>query len=606
MNYHYIILLGDDSPDNLAQAFIMSALRAADMECRFTYASTRLFVSSDTPTLLIPGRALIIGKIFTKDGKAITDAQYFDRTTAEISSYILNNIWGDYVVLLPIGEDGHKFTLLRDPSGGVPCVYSFKSSARFITSDISLAIDLGLYRRQVDWYAITHGLSFPYLRAECTALQDVRELLPGCMLCWCGKDASVQTAWSPWPFVAQDARHTDPRTAADDVRTAVSVVVKAFAAADDRFLVQLSGGLDSSIVAACLREASAQATFCSLVMPVAGTDERPYAKLVTDALDCELFPIHIGLENIRFEFPTAASSVLPAIGALQHATNNAWEAAGSKHGVSSVFSGGGGDTVFCYLKTAAPAADAYRECGPAAGISAIGNLSILHQCTVWAAGRFALKKLWRRPRTMWKMDSTLLNLAHLPKTHKLHPWMSAPPDALNGDREKIYDLIGTQMYRHASPGDATQSTRLPLLSQPVMEACLKVPTWMWIADGQNRAVARAAFADLLPNVILNRRSKGSYTGYLAAVYERNRPKIRDFLQEGELSARGILDQAALAKLLASDLAPRDLSFLRTFDLCTTENWLRGQTTHQQDEERHRRHAFRSLPSSGASYGIERP
>ncbi|WP_454828388.1 asparagine synthase-related protein [Pseudoxanthomonas wuyuanensis] len=578
MNYRYIILVGDESHGDQARAFAVAnaILRAAGMECRFASASIRLFVSSDTPTLLVPGRGLIIGQIFTKDGQPITNPKCFERTTDEISSYVLSNSWGEYLALCPSNEDRRSFTLLRDPSGGISCVYSFNNGAGFITSDVSLAIDLGLYRRQVDWHTIAHGLNFPYLRTERTALQGVNELLPGCMLRYRKTDVSVTTAWSPWQFVAQDIRHTDPHAAAHDVRTAISTVVKAMAAVDDRFLVQLSGGLDSSIVAACLRETSEGATFCSLVMPVAGTDERPYAKLVTDSLGCELVPVHIGLENVSFDFPTPPSSVVPAIGVLQHATNTAWEVAGSKYGANSLFSGSGGDTVFCYLKTAAPAADAFRERGLAVGIAAIRNLSVLHQCTVWKAGRLSLKKLRQQPRTTWKADGTLLNPARLPMAQEPHPWMDAPPDALPGDREKIYDLIGTQLYRHARPPGATRPMRFPLLSQPAVEACLKVPTWMWIADGQNRAVARSAFAERLPSGILNRRSKGSYTGYLAAIYARNKMEIRQILEEGQLCAHDILDRTALAKFLASDLAPRDLSFLRTFDLCTVENWLRAQ------------------------------
>jgi len=577
MDYHYIILLGDESPETHALAVPDAALRSAGMQCRFASASAKLFASSDTPTLSIPDQGLIIGQIFTKDGQLVTNAQSFAQATDEIASHLLQNHWGEYLALHVDGNDGRDLTLLRDPSGGVPCVYSIENGSGFITSDISLAIELGLYRRQVDWHAIAHSLNFPYLRTERTALQDVSELLPGCMLSCRGTDISVKTAWSPWQFVGRDIRHSDPRAAAADVRTAVSTVVKTLAAVDDRFLVQLSGGLDSSIVAACLREASARATFCSLVMPVAGTDERPYAKLVTDSLGRELFSVQVGFENVHFDFPTPPSSVVPAIGVLHHATNQVWEAAGSKYGADSFFSGSGGDTVFCYLRTAAPATDAFRERGPRAGFAAIRNISALHQCTVWKAGRLALEKLWRQPRTMWKADSTLLNPSRLEIAHEAHPWMDAPPDALPGDREKIYDLIGTQLYRHARPRGASRSVRFPLLSQPVMEACLKVPTWMWISDGRNRAIARAAFAGILPDGILNRRSKGSYTGYLAAVYARNKVLIRQFLEDGQLCAHDLLDRAALENFFASDLAPRDQSFLRTFDLCTVENWLRGQT-----------------------------
>lgn len=577
MKYRYIIFLGERlnrSTDYTLQ--LDRLLRAEGMICKLESASVRVFASVDVPTLAIHGHGLLIGQVFTKDGQLISNPLDIDGSVRELTSHLLQNTWGNYLAIFGDRDNLSAITLLRDPSGAVPCVYSLADGEGFITSDIDLAVDLGLYRREVNWQAIAHGLTFPYLKTARTALQHVSELLPGSVLTYLGRDVSVRSAWSPWRFVEKGIRHTDPHAAAEDVRGAVSSAVKALSTGNDRFLVELSGGLDSSIVATCLRHALLRATFCTLVMPMAGTDERPYAQLVTEALGQELFPVEVGFENVHLEFLVPRSSVLPAIGILQHAVNEAWEAAGNRYGVDGFFSGAGGDTVFGYLKTATPAADAYQERGVMAGIATIGNLATLHRCTVFKAGRLAFKKILRRPRTTWREDRTLLNPAWAATTSEHHPWIDAPPGALPGDREKIHDLIGNQLFRDAGPRGPERSVHFPLLPQPVMEACLKVPTWMWIADGRNRAVARQAFADCLPCSILDRRSKGSYTGYMATVYTRNKPKMREFLEEGQLCAHDLLDRSALANFFAKDLAPRDLSFLRIFDLCAAENWARQQ------------------------------
>ncbi|EIM01721.1 asparagine synthase C-terminal domain-containing protein [Rhodanobacter denitrificans] len=577
MNCRYIMLLGSRLNRNTDFALQLErSLRAERMICKFGSASARVFASVDTPTLTIARHGLLIGQVFTKDGQPIPQRLDIDGSTHELISCLLQSTWGDYLAILGDREDSSAITLLRDPSGAVPCVYSLADGEGFITSDIGLAVDLGLYRREVNWQTIAHGLTFPYLKTARTALQGVRELLPGDMLTYRGRDVSVSSAWSPWRFVEKGMRHTDPHVAAEDVRGAVSSAVKALSTGGDRFLVELSGGLDSSIVATCLRHALLRVTFCTLVMPVAGTDERPYARLVTEALGQELFSVEVGFDNVHLEFPVPRSSVLPAIGILQRVINEAWEAAGNRYGVDGFFSGAGGDTVFCYLGTTAPAADAFRERGVRAGIVAIGNLATLHRCTVFKAGRLTLKKVLRRSRTPWKEDRTLLNPACAATTSEHHPWMDAPPAALPGDHEKIRDLIGNQLFRDAGPRGLERSKHFPLLSQPVMEACLKVPTWMWIADGRNRAVARQAFADQLPRGVFDRNSKGSYTGHMAGVYTRNKLKIREFLEEGQLCAHDLLDRPALANFFAKDLASRDLSFLRIFDLCTAENWTRQQ------------------------------
>ena len=571
MNIRFLLLTGEGHPSPLCE----QDLQTIGMQCRFSSAYSRLFLTPDTPTLSVPGRGMIVGKIFTQEGRAVTDACSLGNFSGRLDDHLLHHYWGEYVALLIDRDNPHELIILRDPSGGVPCVYALRNGHGFVTSDVSLAVELGLYRRQVDWNSIAHGLHFPYRRTERTALLGVHELLPGCALNLSRSGASVSVAWSPWNFVARNIRHNDPHAATDEVHKAVSTVVNAMATSDRRIIVQLSGGLDSSIIASCLRDTAANPMFCSLVMPVDGTDERPYARLVTDMLGHELVSVPVGFENVRIDFPTPPSSVVPAMGILHHATSKAWDEIGTANGISTFYTGGGGDSVFCYLKTAAPAADAFRERGITGAIPTISHLSVLHQCTLWKAGRLTLKKLTRKSPLSWKVDRSLLSLDVRAMAEQPHPWVNAPSRALPGDREKINDLVGTQLYAHATQGP-NRCVRRPLLSQPVMEACLKVPTWMWIADGRNRAIARDAFADILPDGIFARRSKGSYSGYIATAYDRNKVQIREFLLEGKLRANGLLDPVALSKFFASDFAPRDLSYTRAFDLCTAENWARNQ------------------------------
>jgi asparagine synthase (glutamine-hydrolysing) len=298
--------------------------------------------------------------------------------------------------------------------------------------------------------------------------------------------------------------------------------------------------------------------------------------LVADSLGQQLLPLQVRFDDIRFDYGVPSSSIAPSIGLLQNTINQVWEAAGARYGASSFFSGGGGDSVFCYLKTTAPAVDAFIERGSKAGIAAIRDLSLLHQCTIWKAARLTFKKLFRKPSLDWSRDITLLNPECLALTPDRHSWMDAPAGALPGDREKIHDLIGTQLFRDMTPRGAGRAMHFPLLTQPVMEACLRVPSWMWIRDGRNRAVARDAFADLLPPGIIDRRSKGSYMSYMTAIYARDKWAMREFLGEGRLCANNLLDRPSLREFFKRELAPRDLSFLRIFDLCAAENWVRHQ------------------------------
>lgn len=578
MGYHYIALIAGGAHDAPPRLTVGQSefLQAQGLQQIALAESIALFVSRDTPTVAVPG-GVVIGHIFSRNGQPATPGILQARTSiATLASDLLTQFWGDYLLVrLNIGS-ATALEVMREPSGGVPCLHSITEGEGFITSDVALAKGLGLHNGEIDWGFVAQALVYPYVNTARTGLTDLHELLPGSTLKLDGASVSIHEAWSPWTFVDRARRHQDVDEAAFGIRAVVAAVVRAWAKTDSAVLMELSGGLDSSIVAMCLRDSDARVTCSTMVTPVPGADERHYAQQVADALGSELHAQMLGFENAHVDFALPVATAKPRMSVLQSVSNDANTIAAQLSGGSSFFSGGGGDSVFCYASGAAPAADAFKELGIRAGMAAIADLSALHTCTYWKAAWLTLRKLQRGTRAPFRAQTSLLNPAMPLPLLERHPWFAAPPGSLPGDQERIADLVGTQVFRDGAPRGSTHWLRLPLLSQPVMEACLKVPSWMWIADGRNRAVARQAFADCLPRDVLERRSKGTFMSYFGAVYERRKQAIRDQLLGGHLQARGLLDGEALEAFLASTRPPRDTSFMRVFDLCMIENWLRHQ------------------------------
>ena len=580
MSYRYIAVaspIGTRISD-IAPTIEATLLDAGMVAC-FNSGSFTLFVSKETPILPLPGGGVVVGHLFTQEGSWIRDQlPPAGSSHVPLRKKILESYWGAYLLVEKDSLRDGGMVVTRDPSssGEIRCLYSVKGEISFLTSDISLAAHLGLYRRSVDWDFIASRLAYPGVKMQRTGLADIRELLPGCSLRLHGTDTSIEQVWSPWNFVASDRRHRNLHEAAAEVRSAVAKVTHAWASTDTSILLELSGGLDSSIVAACLRNASARVTCCNLVTPAPGADERAYANVVAKRLGVELHAEELSYESACFEFEPPPDSASPGMGPLQRAINGTMEAAANRHGATSFISGGGGDTVFCYLRTAAPAADALCERGFLAGNSAVRDLAELHQCTLWKAGRLALSKLLKAPKSPYDMDASFIPSNALIGTPEAHPWFVAPVCALPGDRERIFDLAGNQMFPDQLPRGTRHRLHMPLLSQPVMEACLKTPSWMWISGGLNRAVARIAFKDLLPMEVLNRRSKGTFMNYLGALYQRHRNAISQFLLTGQLQERGLLETVSLKQFLGNDAPPRDQAFLRIFYLAMIENWVRYQ------------------------------
>ena len=579
MSYRYLAILENGQAGNSATRNASPALQQSGLLPRLVTDSISMFAPEDTPTMLIPGGSILVGHLFREDGTPLRQAEELPDSLNQVQlrAFVVNHCWGEYVLIQSSqnGNSGPELAITRDPSGGVPCFYSPGTQPRFATSDISLATKHGLYQKQIDWDFITHCLLYPHLMTPRTSLAGIRELLPGCILHVRASSITLDQVWSPWNFVAANRRHTDYNEASACVRHSVMTAVAAWARTDRSILLELSGGLDSSIIASCLRSTDVEVGCCTLITPVPGADERQYATLVADDLGVALQAEELAFEAVRIDAPPPPWSVAPRINVLQHALNETMTKASGLE-LLSHFSGGGGDTIFCYLGNASPAADAFLERGLFAGFGAIQELSDLHQCTLWKAAQLTLKKLVRPPKPPYRADRSLLNSTLVAVPADEHPWFVAPPGALPGDRERIQYLAGTQLYRHGMWRGATRDLRLPLLSQPVAQACLSVPSWMWIAGGRNRSVARTAFSDRLPEQVLNRRSKGDFAQYLGAAYRRNKDRMQDFLLEGELQGRNLLAHDDLRDFFQRRMSPRDQSFFRILDLCMIENWVRHQ------------------------------
>ncbi|CAE6709632.1 asparagine synthase C-terminal domain-containing protein [Xanthomonas arboricola] len=576
MAYRYFMSVGAQGDD--AQ-HASHQLRMPELPERWRTPGYVLYASDQTPVLPLGDAGLIIGHVFNRHGARLTHASQlacFARADG-LRRHIVEYYWGAYLLVLAEDTGSKGVSILRDPEGGMPCLHALQHDTGFVTSDVELAVHIGNYQKQVDWRSIAHRLIYPDIKTARTGLCGLEELLPGTWIAASRAQQAPGVAWCPWDFASDATHDVAPPVATAAIRTSVEMVVKTWAATDRNVLLELSGGLDSSVVGACLKQSQANITCCTLVTPVPGADERRYASQIAALLGVPLHADVLDLQPNKHDFRLPYEIATPRVGMLQNATDTRMRQMLQQHGATSFFSGGGGDTVFCYLTTAAPAVDALRGKGLRTAWQSVGDLAELHQCTLWRAAWLTLRKQLRQPKSPYQATHDFIHPRHTACRPQHHPWLSAPANALPGDRERIHALATTQVYRDSAPRGWHAHLRLPLLSQPVMEAALRIPSWMWIRGGQNRAVARQAFADLLPAEVLARRSKGAFTGYVGALYAKHQHQLQAYLLDGQLHAHGLLDRQALQRFFAHPLAPRDRRLGRVLDLCAVENWVRHQS-----------------------------
>lgn len=132
----------------------------------------------------------------------------------------------------------------------------------------------------------------------------------------------------------------------------------------------------------------------------------------------------------------------------------------------------------------------------------------------------------------------------------LHPLLRHPRGTPSGKLWHAHQV--TQPFDFYDPlgheGEAERIT--PLLSQPLMELCLRIPIYVLTHGGWDRAVARRAFYEDLPPEIRNRRHKGGIEEHLRLTLEHNRGFLRELLLDGALVREGVIDRPRLEEVLS--------------------------------------------------------
>ncbi|HEY1092525.1 MAG TPA: asparagine synthase-related protein [Burkholderiaceae bacterium] len=253
----------------------------------------------------------------------------------------------------------------------------------------------------------------------------------------------------------------------------------------------------------------------------------------------------------------------------------------SAHAASAMFTGAGGDALFYELPRWWPAADYLHDNGLDAGLPAAAlDAARLGKLSVWRTLALAVRERMRPDLSarLPRMQHPLLDRdwisAHADDQRYMHP--ALPEGALLLPIGKYMQTVALMHpVGYYDPFEQALAPELvyPLLSQPLVELCLRLPTYVLAHGGRGRALARSAFAADLPPQIANRRSKGGMEEHIKAVLDTNIDLVRDLLLEGELSRRGILDRRKVDELLSGRPTTLTCSPSQIHGLVAVEAWL---------------------------------
>lgn len=506
---------------------------------------------SDEPVVPLGDRGCVIGDLFPAARGSLPVAELDAAARAGVEQTggrsLLADFWGGYVAVW-VGADD-RTRVLRDPSAALPCLYIASEAAIFIASDARQLLNVAAAPARVDYVELARSIVSPDSGGRGTCLHGVCELSAGeCLLVYHGL-AVPELWWTPWHSVGQ----TPPRSFADasaELRDVVLDCVGRWTSRRASLVLGVSGGLDSSIVAASSCRSTRDLRCLTMVGPDPDGDETAYARTLTQALSLPLTVRHYDVGAIDLARSVLSHLPRPMGAYFLQGIESAHHAQMRDRQVDAFFTGHGGDAVFCSIRSAAPLLDRLAAEGIGFGlIHTARDIADLTGASFATILRLAARKYarHRRARAAHSDPSGLSAkmVERLEPPTARHPWLTDIPRVPPGTREHVGMVLRSLRNVELYSRDVCAPQIAPLLSQPVIEKCLSVPSWMWIAGGIDRAVARHAFADLLPGALVERTAKGGPDGFMHALYRQRGGEIKALLRSGLLVTHGVLDPAFL-------------------------------------------------------------
>lgn len=470
---------------------------------------------------------------------------------------LVERYWGRYVAFIEAGPS--SFLVVRDPSGALPCFRMQHAGVQVVFSWLEDVLGRmpSVVLPSVDWECLAAHIASGELTGHPTSLSGVSQILPGEGIHLGTRDGAAGFLWSP-SEQASLAPIADPAQASEALREAVRRCVLAWASCYESILLRLSGGVDSLILACCLSEQDTRTRVICLNYhsPGSDSDERPYARLAAARAQRELVEIErdasFRLEQVLDVARTP--SPMNYLGRFGARTDAELAAA---VGAPAVFTGAGGDQLFLEFAQWWPAADYLRLHGPDSGFMAAAmDAARLGKVSVWRAARLALgDRFRRRPPPLhaarpWALatDAVWETMRHPRRfLHPAHADVSSLPI---GKLMQVQQVTHFGGYYDPYQREAAPELVNPLLSQPLIELVLRIPTYVLTLGGRGRGLARLAFAQDLPPEIVRRRSKGGLQEQITTILTRNLAFARQVLLDGELVRRGLIDRSRLERALA--------------------------------------------------------
>lgn len=524
--------------EELAQKAVAQGLTVSTLN---THAWLAVHGSSPAEPFRVGGWTLI-GDVFDRRSPILPQVQPDDPWGYERK--MVARFWGRYVGIR-FGAADQVSALLRDPSGALECVAWHH---RGLTVISSMAFDWLVEGLRPAWRVnvarLAQALHSVVSGTGALILDGPTALEPGTIQPL-PLDQPAQAVWTPAEIAHRSFGFPPDRDSAmRTIRSSVDEAVAGLAGLPGTLAAEVSGGLDSSIIASSLirQKPDGRRLWINAYGSTPESDERAHVAVLGEALG--FIPVsvpHVTGKMTPDWLTAIAGDFRPGFNGLDHPQDVAWTRYVVDAGADALITGKGGDSILFQAATTDVFTDLWKQQGwRSLGHPDLAELAAANEISVWSMIRTALR---HPPLGQTPPHRGHPILSPLQEPFAGHPWLR---NLDSFGPSKAFHIAGVaDSVSHHGPSLLSQTVdvRHPLCAQPVVEACLALPTALLTAGGRDRGLARQAFKDRLPAAIVNRRSKGEMTRIYGRLIVDNLDVLRPWLIDGRLAALGLLDRA---------------------------------------------------------------
>jgi asparagine synthase (glutamine-hydrolysing) len=477
-----------------------------------------------------------------------------------------------------------RLVLVRDRVGKKPLFYGVSNGQLAFASEVKAFLKWPEFKRTINGQALNDYLTFLYVPAPSSIFEGVQKLPPAHMLvadCKQGR-FDVQRYWT---ISATPDRSKSFEFYKEGLREVLAEAVKLRLRSDVPLGAFLSGGIDSTLIVGLMSRYISPVRTFSIGFPDARFDERAYAQCAATAFGT------IHTEEVVDAFSVTPDELCKLVWYMDEPFGDSsfiptyWLSKLARKNVTVALSGDGGDELFAgypryrYFKllqrfNLVPAA--LRRVG--GHVAAAVRTAVLPQSPALAERLRRVQKVLALSEQEPE-DQILAMLTYFDEANKSRLYSDAWRAGLNGrlSHDLAHALLRQQVRSAGQDSEplagfmardfqtnmvddvlvkvdrasmaCSLEVRAPFLDHHVVEFALRIPPEYKLRGGTHKLILKKAFADLLPEQIVNRSKKGFEVPFADWFQQPQwRALLVDMLAEERLKSQGIFNPSDVLRL----------------------------------------------------------